>query len=211
MVYAVADRAQRAAAHIIFAKIDSTLRGNIGPMLDAILDACGLELAVLCPAFPANARTMLEGVLLVDGQPVAQSAFGNDAATPVRKSHVPTLLAQQTRRPVNFLPLAAVTAGVAELRQRLALQAGTVGGITICDAQTDADLDRLAEAAHTCDQSTLLAGSAGLARASGRTTGSHPKRPATPRPAADLGGVRLPPSGCARPAPDVDNRTAQPS
>ena len=114
VVYALADRAQRLNAQIIYAKVDSTLRGNIGPMLDAILDACGLELAVLCPAFPANARTMLEGVLLVDGLPVAQTAFGNDATAPVRKSHVPTLLAQQTRRPVNFLPFAAVSAGVAD-------------------------------------------------------------------------------------------------
>src|SRR5215213_6188449 len=37
---------------------DSTERGNIGPVADALLEALAAEIAVVCPAFPETGRTI---------------------------------------------------------------------------------------------------------------------------------------------------------
>src|SRR5690606_27987258 len=37
---------------------DSTDRGNIGPVADALLQALGADSTVVCPAFPVNGRTL---------------------------------------------------------------------------------------------------------------------------------------------------------
>jgi len=152
---------QTANAHLVYKKIDSTLRGNLGAELDAALDACGAKIAVVCPAFPANGRILVNGVLSVDGHPVAQSAFAGDPITPVTESHLPTLLSRQSRRPVVHVgrPVA-----VADLQRQLQGFAGGAGGLVVCDAQDAADLATLVAAAQPLGASVLLAGSAGLAR-----------------------------------------------
>jgi len=70
-----------------YKKIDSTLRGNIGAELDAMLAALSpqnaLPCAVICPAFPAQGRGLLDGCLVYD-----------QGSTP--GLHLPTLLAAQT-------------------------------------------------------------------------------------------------------------------
>src|SRR5207244_7120422 len=37
---------------------DSTPRGNIGPVAEALMDALGTDFTLACPAFPGNARTI---------------------------------------------------------------------------------------------------------------------------------------------------------
>lgn len=138
-----------AGAAIIYKKIDSTLRGPLGAELDAVLDACGLERAVVCPAFPATGRTLRDGVLYVDGVPLAQSAIARDPVTPVQESHLPTLLARTARRPVIQWPRLSALPGA---------------GMIVVDALDDDDLIAIAQAAIAAPQPLLLAGSAGLAR-----------------------------------------------
>src|SRR5438128_10670384 len=52
------------AAHttVWFKKVDSTMRGPIAAELDALLTETGAPGAVLCPAFPAQGRTVVDGV-----------------------------------------------------------------------------------------------------------------------------------------------------
>ncbi|MCB9113384.1 MAG: four-carbon acid sugar kinase family protein [Caldilinea sp.] len=149
---------------VLYKKIDSTLRGPIGAELDAVLDAYDLDLALVCPAFPAARRTLLQGELRVGDLPVAQTSFARDPVTPVSESHLPALLQQQTRRSVHLVTLDQVTAGVDALARHLdALRAGS-GGIAVCDAVTDAHLAVIADAALALGEGALLAGAAGLAR-----------------------------------------------
>lgn len=49
---------------------DSTPKGNIGPVAEALLQALGGDRAVVCPSFPENKRTVYQGYLFVQ-QPVA--------------------------------------------------------------------------------------------------------------------------------------------
>jgi len=52
---------------LMYKKVDSTLRGNIGSELDAILDVFCFDAVIVTPSFPAYGRTVLNGKLLIDG------------------------------------------------------------------------------------------------------------------------------------------------
>jgi len=54
---------------------DSTPRGNIGPVADALLDALGADFTVACPALPENGRTVCHGHLFVGGVLLSESGM----------------------------------------------------------------------------------------------------------------------------------------
>ena len=137
----------------VYLKIDSTLRGPVRAMTDAVVAARGGEVvAVVCPAFPAVGRTLVDGVLLVHGVPVAQTAVGRDPVTPVRESHVPTLLDAPL---VELDPRADDAELAAALRGH--------GPVVVVDARDEADLDRVARAVLALGNQAVAVGSAGLA------------------------------------------------
>ncbi|WP_159338938.1 MULTISPECIES: D-threonate kinase [Leclercia] len=151
------------AAKWLIKKIDSTLRGNPGAEVEALLRLSGKGQAIIAPAFPAAGRTTEEGLCLVNGVPVTETEFSSDPKTPVRHAQVAKVLAEQTR-----LKSRVVTP--AELATALTSDARLV----IVDAQTDAELDQIINTAFACDEKPLLVGSAGLCDALAR-------RLATPR------------------------------
>ncbi len=133
----------------VYKKIDSTLRGHPGPELAAVMDALGLDQALVAPAFPAQGRTTRDG---------QQRAHGGDA----RHLDLRALFrATAGGRPVQGLGLNVVRQGPAATYLALRTSAGA---IVIADAETDPDLATLAGAAVKCGLK-LLCGSAGLARA----------------------------------------------
>ena len=68
-----------------FKKIDSTLRGHVGPEVDALMLVTGIVTALLCPAFPAQRRIVIERLLLVDGTPLAETPLGRSPEFPSRR------------------------------------------------------------------------------------------------------------------------------
>jgi uncharacterized protein YgbK (DUF1537 family) len=76
---------------LVYTKTDSTLRGNIGAELRALHNRYGGSLAYV-PAYPELGRTVVGGVLHVDGVPVHESSFANDALNPVTDSRVRALV-----------------------------------------------------------------------------------------------------------------------
>src|SRR5512133_2900134 len=95
-------RRARAAARVmggrfVYKKIDSTVRGNVGAELDGLMDELAIPRALVAPAFPATGRTTLNGIHMVHGVPLAESSFAADPLWPATESHLPTLLARQTR------------------------------------------------------------------------------------------------------------------
>ncbi len=66
----------------VFKKVDSTLRGAVGPELLAAGDALRRRVVLLAPSLPAQGRTVVRGRLLVDGEdrgPVMDGAEVVDA------------------------------------------------------------------------------------------------------------------------------------
>ena len=78
---------------------DSTPEGNIGPISDALLDAVDGKFSVICPALPANDRKVRDGILYVDGKPLAETHMREHPLTPMTKSFLPDLMDPQSRYP----------------------------------------------------------------------------------------------------------------
>ena len=75
---------QAASTRQIFFKycstFDSTDRGNIGPVADALMEALGTDLTVFCPAFPENGRTIYRGYLFVGDVLLSESRDARPSA-----------------------------------------------------------------------------------------------------------------------------------
>ena len=109
------------AEQIVFkycSTFDSTPQGNIGPVAEALLDELGAPLALVCPAFPANGRTVYQGHLFVGDRLLNESGMENHPLTPMTDPDIRRWLARQTQAEVGHLPLAALRAGSARRRWR---------------------------------------------------------------------------------------------
>lgn len=149
------------AAKWLVKKIDSTLRGNPGAEVEALLTLSGKRQAIIAPAFPAAGRTTRGGICLVKGVPVTDTEFASDPKTPVRHAQVSAVLAEQTA-------LHSVVVAPAQLAAALQGDAR----LLIVDAQSDGELDQIIRAAYACDERPLLVGSAGLCDALARRLAS---------------------------------------
>lgn len=78
---------------------DSTDQGNIGPVIDAVMETYGLTETVLCPALPVNGRTVREGKLYVNGVLLEESPMKDHPLTPMRKSQIADLMSVQGKYP----------------------------------------------------------------------------------------------------------------
>ena len=74
---------------------DSTPEGNIGPVTDAILEELGEKMTILCPALPANGRTVKDGILYVNGVRLEDSSMRNHPLTPMHESRISLLMKPQ--------------------------------------------------------------------------------------------------------------------
>jgi uncharacterized protein YgbK (DUF1537 family) len=181
---------ERLTAGPVFKKIDSTLRGAAGVELTALLEhGPPFTGALVCPAFPAQGRVVRHGRLLVDSVPVHESAIARDPAFRAASSELGALLAGGA--PVILLGLDDVRAGAEKVAHLLERHRGA---LVAADAETDADLATLAEAALAVP-GTLIAGSAGLGRALSRALGC-----AAPAVALPAGRARLVVVGSLHPA-----------
>ncbi|MBO1110734.1 D-threonate kinase [Bordetella petrii] len=137
----------------LYKKVDSTLRGAFKAEIDAARQAWRDDaIAVVCPAFPATGRTVRDGILYVDGRPVTETSSATDPVTPVTESHIPTLL--------GGAPLPVIDG---ETPRALADRILAAGAVVVADAQTPADMDRLACAIVLLGERALPVGSGGLA------------------------------------------------
>jgi len=88
----------------MFKKIDSTLRGRVGPEIDALMRAGSQSSALVCPALPAERRVVLDRVLTVGSVPVAETPMAADPDFPAAtgSSSVIDLLRPQLDRPLAW-------------------------------------------------------------------------------------------------------------
>ena len=74
---------------------DSTPQGNIGPVIDAVLENFYTQYTVICPAMLPNKRTVRDGILFVDQIPLAESHMRNHPLTPMWSSDLLELMRPQ--------------------------------------------------------------------------------------------------------------------
>ena len=81
-------QALRGGTDTVYIKTDSGLRGNIGAMFQAALDAGGAAAAYYAPALPQMNRLTRGGIQYIDGVPIDKSVFGQDPFEPVHSPYV---------------------------------------------------------------------------------------------------------------------------
>jgi len=134
---------------------DSTPKGNIGPVLDALSDRLGAKGVIVCPAFPENGRSVYQGHLFVQDKLLNESGMQNHPLTPMRDADLKRVLAAQSSKTVNHIDALTVMRGASAIRATL-----PADGYVIADAIRDEDLFEIGEAAKGA---RLLCGGSGIA------------------------------------------------
>lgn len=149
----IARSAVDAGIPYIYKKVDSTLRGNVGAELAAVMDAAEGDSFYFAPAFPSNGRTTVNGQQLVDGVALHQSVFAHDPLEPMVTSDIADILRRQTDKPICH----ATAASLPEVWD------GRRPGICVLDSSQQEELLSIAAFAAAKGCCRVLGGSAGLA------------------------------------------------
>jgi uncharacterized protein YgbK (DUF1537 family) len=139
---------------------DSLPEGNIGPVTEALMQALGTDLTIVCPAFPANGRTIYKGHLFVGDQLLSDSPMRNHPLTPMTDSSLVRLMAGQSQLKVGLVTRETVAKGAAAVTQAFEVARGKGEKALVVDALTDGDLRVIGEAAAGL---TLITGGSGIA------------------------------------------------
>jgi len=167
---------------------DSTDKGNIGPVADALLQELGADFSIACPAFPETGRTIYLGHLFVGKQLLSDSPMRNHPLTPMTDANLVRVLARQTEGKVDLVALPVMRQGAGAVRDAFGKLAASGVRYAITDAVEDNDLLILGEA---CAGLKLVTGGSGAAIGlpeNFRRAGLIPKRDAV-EPLPPVGGL----------------------
>jgi uncharacterized protein YgbK (DUF1537 family) len=139
---------------------DSTPRGNIGPVADALLDALGADFTIACPALPENGRTVCHGHLFVGHQLLSESGMKDHPLTPMTEPNLVRVLGRQTKHAVGLVSYPTVADGPAAIARAFE----TLRGAGTRYAVVDALFERhLADIGAACADLALVTGGSGVA------------------------------------------------
>ncbi|KQT60635.1 MULTISPECIES: 3-oxo-tetronate kinase [unclassified Aureimonas] len=139
---------------------DSTPEGNIGPVIDALMERLGSDRTIVCPAFPATGRSIYQGHLFVGDRLLSESGMENHPLTPMTDPDLRRWLAPQTRHGVGHVPARAVFAGPDAIRAAVEAEVAAGRPVLVADALRDEDLVALGEATRDF---RLITGGSGIA------------------------------------------------
>jgi uncharacterized protein YgbK (DUF1537 family) len=125
---------------------DSTREGNIGPVADALLDALGAPVTVVCTAYPTLKRSIHRGHLFVGDKLLNESGLENHPLNPMTDANLVRWLSYQTRSKVGLIPIDIVLEGAKAVRAAVDAASASGTRMLICDCVVDRDLLTLGEA-----------------------------------------------------------------
>lgn len=139
---------------------DSTDKGNIGPVIEAIMDRYQIGFTIACPAFPLNGRYVFNSRLFVQGDLLHESPMKDHPLTPMRDSNLVNVLQRQTKLKVGAIRFDDVDQGPYNIEKTLGrLQASGVR-VAIADAISDRHLRDIGAASR---ELRLVTGGSGVA------------------------------------------------
>jgi uncharacterized protein YgbK (DUF1537 family) len=141
----------------ICSTFDSTARGNIGPVAEALMAALSCDFAAVCPAFPEAGRTVFKGYLFAGDVLLSESGMKNHPLTPMTDANLVRVMQQQSRGRVGLVDYRSVQAGSQAIVQRMAALKAEGASLVIVDATSDADLMAMGRA--FADLPLVVAGS----------------------------------------------------
>jgi len=146
-----------------YKSVDSTLRGNLGAEIEAMLEVIRPDCAIVAPAFPKYGRTTVNGVQNLHGRPLHETEFGTDPTAPVKDADIARRLAEGSPRKSGRLTLEQLRAGTSAINR--AVQAWLTDGaqVIIVDVAEQADLRRICQGLSRSELNIVWVGSTGLA------------------------------------------------
>ena len=169
----------RGARHVMYkicSTFDSTDKGNIGPVADALGAKAHGGCALVTPAFPETGRTVYLGHLFVGSAPLSESPLKDHPLNPMHDSNLVRVLQRQSKGSVGLIDLTTVEQGGGAISRARAELTAQGYDMAIVDAVFERDLEALGEAAA---ESAFSVGASGLglglarALARGRSATSH--------------------------------------
>lgn len=134
-------------------RIDSTMRGNCGAELDAILDQVGEEtLAIVVASYPDSGKIVIGNYMLVDGVPLELTDVRNDPTAPVDSSKISTIFREQTAREIGVITVETIMQGKEAITDTMLALKANGAQIIVVDAFTNEDIDIIAQATLAMDQ-----------------------------------------------------------
>ncbi|WP_317695597.1 3-oxo-tetronate kinase [Serratia sp. UGAL515B_01] len=139
---------------------DSTAKGNIGPVTDALLNALGEHQTVISPALPVNGRTVYQGYLFVMDQLLSESGMRNHPVTPMKDSNLLRLMEAQASGRCGLVNAAEMDRGAGAVQEKLQQLAQQGVRYVVLDTLNEQHLLTQGEALKTMK---LVTGGSGLA------------------------------------------------
>lgn len=137
---------QNSCTSLYTKRIDSTLRGNIGSEIEALLDTLTDHIAIIVGSFPLSGRISIGGYLTVNSLPLEKTSVAQDPKNPVTESYIPKIIQKQTSYPVGFISLKVVLEGSKSIKAELLKQKEQGNKILVLDATTNEDIEEIARA-----------------------------------------------------------------
>ncbi|WP_439234294.1 3-oxo-tetronate kinase [Lonepinella koalarum] len=125
---------------------DSTAKGNIGPVTDALLAELNDDFTVITPALPVNGRTIFNGYLFVGEQLLSESGMKNHPITPMTDANLMRLMDVQAQGKTGLVAYADVIKGAENVKARFAQLKADGYRYAVVDAVDNSQLAVLAEA-----------------------------------------------------------------
>jgi 3-dehydrotetronate 4-kinase len=169
---------QQGAGQIYFkicSTFDSIAAGNIGPVIEALMEELHCDFSIATPAFPETGRTVVHGHLFVGDTLLSESGMRHHPLTPMTDANLVRVLQAQLdagkARKVGLLDYRTVAQSAEVIRRRMDELKSEGIAIAIVDALNNEDLDRLGEA---LGDSPFLTASSGLGLSLPRNWGFSP-------------------------------------
>ena len=127
-------------------RIDSTLRGNIGTEINAMLD--NLEddrIAIVVPAYPDSGRIVVNKTMLVNGVLLENSDAGKDPKTPIKTSCVESLIQKGIKYSSTYFTLSDIEQPIEEIVKKIQ-EAIKKSRVLIFDAVNNEDIIKISKA-----------------------------------------------------------------
>lgn len=148
----------------IYKSMDSTLRGNLGIEIDAVMEVYDFDFAVVAPAFPHYGRTTVNGKHFLKEVPITQTEFANDPKNPVSEDDLVKLFSSQSKHRVGLVGLDTLRSGATAVSDQISSLRSEDVRLVVFDAKMEEDLDRIVETVSKIGCKVLWVGSTGLAR-----------------------------------------------
>ena len=122
------------------------VRGNIGPVSEALMAALKTDFTIATPAFPDNQRTVFKGYLFVGDGLLSESGMKDHPLTPMNDANLVRVLQAQCQHRVGLIDHKTVAQGAEAIRARIQSLRSEGVRLAVVDAVSNEDLMRLGPA-----------------------------------------------------------------